>query len=234
MGKAVELQALWINSLRIASAYSTRWTSVLERAEGAFLERFWYAKGGYLHDVVDVDDRPGTTDSTLRPNQILAVGGLPYPLLRGELAARVVDVVERSLYTPLGLRTLDPANPSYVGRCDGNARQNLAASHMGAAWPWLIGPFVEAWVRVRGDTDAARKEARARFLQPLLDLTLQAGIGHLSEMVDGDPPHLPRGAPFQAWSLGELIRLDRSVLAAPLPARSPQVETVRDSADRGC
>jgi len=232
MGKAVELQALWINALRIASAYSTRWSAVMDRAVGSFLDRFWYAAGGYLHDVVDVDDRPGTSDSTLRPNQIFAVGGLPFPLLGGELAARVVDVVERSLYTPLGLRTLDPAHPSYVGRCDGNARQNLAAAHMGVAWPWLIGPFVEAWVRVRGDTDAAREEARMRFLRPLLDLTFEAGLGHLPEMVDGDPPHLSRGSPFEAWSLGELIRLDRSVLAVRTPVTEPARTGATEASDR--
>jgi predicted glycogen debranching enzyme len=214
MGKAVEIQALWINALRIASTYSTRWDAILEKASGSFLDRFWYAEGGYLHDVVDVDDRPGTADSTLRPNQILAVGGLPYALIGGELAARVVDVVERTLLTPMGLRTLEPSSPQYVGRCSGNARQTLAAAHAGCAWPWLLGPFVEAWVRVRGGTDAARAAARERFLVPLQRNLEEAGLGHISELADGDAPHTPRGAPFQAWSLGELLRLDRVVLRA--------------------
>jgi glycogen debranching enzyme len=163
---------------------------------------------------VDVDDRPGTADSTLRPNQILAVGGLPYALIGGELAARVVDVVERTLLTPIGLRTLEPSSPQYVGRCSGNARQTLAAAHTGCAWPWLLGPFVEAWVRVNGGTDAARAVARARFLEPLQRNLEEAGLGHISELADGDAPHTPRGAPFQAWSLGELLRLDRVVLRA--------------------
>lgn len=215
-GKAVEVQALWINALRIASRYSTRWDAVLERASGSFLERFWYGAGGYLYDVVDVDHRPGSVDATLRPNQILAVGGLPFPVLRGSYAARVVEVVEKRLYTRLGLRTLAPGEAGYVGRCDGNARQALAAAHMGTAWPWLLGPFVEAWVRVRGDTPEARREARSRFLAPLLGHLDTAGLGHVSELADGDAPHSPRGAPFQAWSLGETLRLSLGLLA---PAR---------------
>jgi predicted glycogen debranching enzyme len=217
VGKAVEVQALWINALRIAAQYSSRWDTVLERANGAFLERFWHGGGGYLHDVVDVDHRRDAVDSTLRPNQILAVGGLPFAVVHGAYAARIVEVVEKRLLTPMGLRTLAPTHASYVGRCEGNERQTLAATHMGTVWPWLLGPFVEAWVRVRGDTAEARREARARFLTPVLRHLDEAGIGHVSELADGDRPHAPRGAPFQAWSLGEMLRLCIGVLAPGCP-----------------
>jgi predicted glycogen debranching enzyme len=213
VGKPVEVQALWLNALRIGTHFSSRWTPMLERGLGSFLERFWYGNGGYLYDVVDVDHREGAVDSTLRPNQIFAVGGLPFPLLGGFFARRVVSVVESSLLTPLGLRTLAPADPQYVGQCEGNLRQRHAKLHQGTAWPWLLGPFVEAWVRIRGNTPQARRQASAKFLTPILQHLGEAGIGHVSEVADGDFPHTPRGAPFQAWSLGEVLRLQFQVLA---------------------
>jgi predicted glycogen debranching enzyme len=220
VGKAVEVQALWLNALRIASHQSPRWNELLARGLASFRDRFWNARGGYLYDVVDVDRRSGTVDALFRPNQILAVGGLPYPLLRGEMARRVVDRVEERLWTPLGLRTLASGEPGYAGYCGGNVRTQRAVSHQGTVWPWLLGPFVEAWVRVRGDTRAAREQARARFLAPILRHLDEAGVGHISELADGDPPHTPRGTPFQAWSLGEVLRLALVVLAEPAAADS--------------
>ena len=91
-------------------------------------------------------------------------------------------------------------------------RERDGAYHQGTVWPWLLGPFVEAWVRVRGGTPEAKDEARRRFLEPLLAHLDQAGLGHVSEIADGDPPHTPRGCPFQAWSVGEALRLDQVVL----------------------
>ena len=143
---------------------------------------------------------------SLRPNQIFAVGGLPYPLLEGARARGVVDLVEQHLWTPLGLRSLAPGEPGYAPRCHGGVRERDAAYHQGTVWPWLIGAFVEAWVRVRGGTAAAKREARVRFLVPFEAHFAQAGLGHISEIADGDPPHSPRGCPFQAWSLGEYLR----------------------------
>jgi predicted glycogen debranching enzyme len=227
VGKPVEVQALWINALMIVSRFSSRWDPILSRAVGSFVDRFWYEAGGYLYDVVDLDHRPGATDPTLRPNQILAIGGLPYPVLGGTYARRVVDTVESRLLTPLGLRTLAPDEEGYVGQCVGSVRQTRADAHLGTAWPWLLGPFVEAWVRVRGDTPAARAAARERFLPPILRHLEEAGLGHVSEIVDGDPPHMPRGSPFQAWSLGEVLRLCMGVLreeldvSAEVPAARP-------------
>jgi len=126
-----------------------------------------------------------------------------------------VDAVEARLWTPLGLRSLAPDHPAYAAHYEGGPLARDAAYHQGTVWPWLAGPFVEAWVRARGATAAAREEARTRFLGPLLAHLEEAGLGHVSEIADGEPPHAPRGCPFQAWSLGELIRLERDVLATP-------------------
>ena len=211
-GKPVEVQALWLNTLWIAGRFADKWHAAFERGREAFRTRFWNAAGGYLHDVVDVDHHPGTVDAAFRPNQILAVGGLPLPLLEGEQARSVVDAVEARLLTPLGLRSLAPGAPGYAPHYQGGPRERDVAYHQGTVWPWLMGPFVEARVRVRGGTPEARRTARARFLNPLFRHLDKAGLGHVSEIADGDPPHTPRGCPFQAWSLGELLRLTNGVL----------------------
>ncbi|MEO8715029.1 MAG: amylo-alpha-1,6-glucosidase, partial [Acetobacteraceae bacterium] len=213
IGKPVEVQALWINALRIASVWSPRWADLASRAHASFAARFPDPATGGLLDVVDADHVAGRVEARVRPNQIFAVGGLPFPLLEGAAARGIVDLMEARLLTPLGLRTLDPADPDYIGRYHGGPAQRDGAYHQGTAWPWLMGPFVEAWLRVRGDTAAAKAEAKGRFLPPLMAHLEAAGLGHVSEVVDGDAPHTPGGCPFQAWSLGELIRI-RSMLDA--------------------
>jgi predicted glycogen debranching enzyme len=209
IGKPVEVQALWLNALHIAGRQSERWRSFEARGRAAFAARFWNDAAGALHDVVDVDHRAGTVDATIRPNQIFAVGGLPVQVLDGERARRVVDTIEARLATPLGLRSLAPGEPGYTPHYQGGASERDAAYHQGTVWPWLIGAFVEAWVRVRGSTAEARRAARARFLDPLLGHLDEAGLGHLPEIADGAAPHTPRGCPFQAWSVGEALRLTR-------------------------
>jgi len=154
-------------------------------------------------------------DATLRPNQIFAVGGLPLPLLEGELARLVVETMEDQLLTPMGLRTLGPKELGYSPQCAGGVAQRDGSYHQGTVWPWLLGAFVEAWVRVHANTTEAKRTARQRFLVPVLRHLEEAGLGHISEIADAEPPHAPRGCPFQAWSLGEILRLDRIVLAAP-------------------
>ncbi|NOT56749.1 MAG: glycogen debranching protein [Deltaproteobacteria bacterium] len=213
IGKPVEVQALWLNALKIASGFAPRWQAFFTRGFAAFQERFWNETGGYLHDVVDVDHQAGTVDPTLRPNQIFAVGGLPFPLVTGDRARRIVEAVETRLLTPLGLRSLAPGEEGYAAHYEGGVRDRDGAYHQGTVWPWLIGSFVEAWVRVRGDTRDAKREARARFLDPLLRHLDEAGLGHVSEITDAEEPHTPRGCPFQAWSMGELLRLSLIVLA---------------------
>jgi len=212
IGKPVEVQALWINALRIAGRRSARWAALASHAQATFVERFWNDERGFLYDVVDVDHKVGANDDRLRPNQIFAIGGIPYAVLEGEMARRVVDVVERHLWTPAGLRSLGPGEPGYIGHYRGDVRQRDGAYHQGTVWPWLVGPFVEAWLRVRADTTENRIEAASRFLGPLLRHYDVSAAGHVAEIADGDVPHTPGGCPFQAWSVGEALRLAEGVL----------------------
>jgi predicted glycogen debranching enzyme len=218
IGKPVELQALWLNALWIAKQWTpmeASWKLWLDRGRESFCSRFWNATCGYLLDVVDVNHDPGCVDSALRPNQVLAVGGLPMPLIEGEQARQVLDIIEQKLWTPLGLRTLSPDDRAYHPRYEGGVRERDSAYHQGTVWPWLIGPFVEGWMRVHGNTCETRQTARQKFLQPLLEHLQHAGLGHISEIADAEPPHTPRGCPFQAWSVGEFLRLDRVILTEP-------------------
>ena len=212
IGKPVEVQALWLNALRIGASIDSRYGEPLGRGLESFRRAFRPGPSGGLPDVIDADHEPGKVDLSFRPNQLFAVGGLPFPLLEGESARAVVDAVEERLWTPLGPRSLAPGEPGYRGRYEGGVLERDGAYHQGTVWPWLAGPFVEAWVRVRGGSAQARREARQRFLEPLLARLDGAGLGHLPEIADADPPHAPRGCPFQAWSLAEVIRLDRNVL----------------------
>ena len=226
IGKPVEVQALWINALWIAGHFCERWKEAFARAFESFETRFWNETGSALHDVVDVDHTPGRVSDEFRPNQILAIGGLPLALLSGERAKRLVQSVEDRLWTPIGLRSLAPDHPDYVGRYAGGVAWRDGAYHQGTVWPWLLGPFVEAWVRTHGDTTEARADARERFLEPLLASMEDAGLGHLTEVADGDSPHTPGGCPQQAWSLGEALRLDRTVLA-DAAVRAPDTSSGR-------
>ncbi len=215
IGKPVEVQALWLNALRIAAARSERWAELHTRGKASFEARFWNEILGCLHDVVDPDHVPGTVNGGFRPNQILAVGGLPFPILEGERARRVVDSVETRLWASIGLRSLAPGSAAYTPHYEGGVRERDGAYHQGTIWPWLLGAFVDAWVRVRGGTREAKAQARARFLMPVLAHLDEAGLGHVSEIVDAEPPHTPRGCPFQAWSVGEAIRIAHVFLAEP-------------------
>ncbi|WP_025599273.1 amylo-alpha-1,6-glucosidase [Burkholderia sp. WSM2230] len=208
IGKPVEVQALWINALRIATTWNAQWQQPAGRALQAFHERFLDPSTQALFDNIDVDHVSGAVDCSIRPNQIFAVGGLPFALLEGAAARAVVDHVESHLLTPLGLRTLAPTDPAYRGRYSGAPYERDGAYHQGTVWPWLLGPFVEAWLRVRGNTDDVRRQARTRFLDPLYAHLDHAGLDHVSEIADGDAPHTPAGTPFQAWSLGELLRIE--------------------------
>src|SRR5439155_19490764 len=184
-----------------------RWAKPFQHGLTSFREKFWNQTDGCLFDVIDVDHQAGTVDASFRANQILAAGGLPFTLLLSDRAKQVVDAVASRLWTPLGLRTLAPGSPNYAGHYGGSPWQRDAAYHQGTAWPWLLGPFIEAWVKTRDDQPAARCEAARRFIEPLLAHRYQAGLNHVSEIADGDAPHQPGGCPFQAWSIGELLRI---------------------------
>jgi len=214
-GKPVEIEALWVNALDVGAMWAPRWVALRDRALGTFAERFWNERDSCLYDVVDVDGQRGSVDARFRPNQIFAVGGLPRRLLARSRARQVVSAVEAKLWTPLGLRSLAPGESGYAPRYAGDVRERDGAYHQGTAWPWLLGAFVDAWLWVRGNTDEARAEARHRFLEPLLRHVEDAGLGHISEVADGDRPHTPGGCPFQAWSVGEALRLLHVVLPSP-------------------
>jgi predicted glycogen debranching enzyme len=228
IGKPVEVQALWINALQAGAGWFPWCGEMLARGLASFEARFWNADG-YLNDVVDADHVAGAIDDTLRPNQILALGGLPLALVEGPRAARALQTIEERLLTPLGLRSLTPDHPAYVAHYEGGVAERDGAYHQGTVWPWLIGPFVEAWLRVHGPTPANVQEARDRFIAPLRLHLNEAGLGHVSEIADADHQFTPRGCPFQAWSLGELLRLELQVLQ--LPADHPSGPSSEPTAD---
>jgi predicted glycogen debranching enzyme len=207
IGKPVEIQALWLNALRFGATRDAAFDGLFEHGLASFRTRFWREDSGCLYDVVDVDHVPGRVDAAFRPNQIFAVGGLPVVLLEPEAARRLIAAVEDRLLTPLGLRSLAPGEDGYRARFQGGVFERDTAYHQGTVWPWLMGSFVEAWLRVHGSTAQTRATARSRFLEPLLaHAEATAGVGHVSEVADAEAPHRPGGCPFQAWSLGELLR----------------------------
>ncbi|MBI5958621.1 MAG: glycogen debranching enzyme family protein [Chloroflexi bacterium] len=219
VGKPVEINALWYNALRIAAELAAaldrpddveRYRGMAERAYASFNARFWYS-GGYLYDVVDA---PDGDDPTLRPNQLLAVS-LPFPLLEGEKARAVVDICARELVMSYGLRTLAPDEADYVGTCGGDPLQRDSSYHQGTAWGWLIGPFVSAHYRVYGNALTAWS-----YLEPLADHLNDGGMGTISEIFDGDPPHNPRGCIAQAWSVAEVLRVYRELESALAAAKA--------------
>ena len=219
IGKPVEVNALWHNALRVladlahrlgAAEDHARYRAAAEQAADSFRRRFWYPAGGYLHDVIDGPE--GGPDHRLRPNQIFAVS-LPFPLLADVQAKSVVDVCGRRLWTSYGLRSLAPADPAYVGRYGGGPAERDAGYHQGTVWGWLLGPFATAHYRVYRDPAATRG-----ILAPLKDHLADAGLGSISEVFDGDPPHLPGGCVAQAWSVAEVLRAWRQLPAAGPPA----------------
>lgn len=222
IGKPVEVQALWLNALHAASVFEPRWGDRLARGMLSFSERFWNPDRRALFDVVDVDHQAGIHDPAVRPNQILALGGLPLRLMTDVRGRAILDTVERELWTPLGLRSLARDERGYAPQYAGDGAHRDAAYHQGTVWPWLIGAFVDAWLGINGDTDAARQQARERFVAPLETHLDRAGLGHVSEIADAEPPFTPRGCPFQAWSLGELIRARMMTSASADDFRLPR------------
>jgi predicted glycogen debranching enzyme len=212
IGKPVEVQALWLNALGLTARDNPQWQPVFKLGCASFRERFWNESRGCLFDVVDSDHQPGSNDDRLRPNQIFAVGGLPLVLIDGDRAMRIVQTVQARLWTPMGPRSLAPGEKDYAAHYEGSPSQRDGVYHQGTVWPWLAGPFVEAWVRVHGGTEEVRAQAQEQFLAPQLSRLDLPGLNHVPEIADAEPPFTARGCPFQAWSLGELIRLERSVL----------------------
>jgi len=210
-GKAVEIQALWYNGLKILALLAEKFgekdraesiAAMADRAKRSFLEKFWNAEKNCLHDVIGQDGN----DASLRPNQIVTCA-LDFMALDREKAEKVVEVVERELLTPFGLRTLARSDPRYVGVYAGVRRSRDRAYHNGTVWPWLLGPFTTAFLRVKDCTELARGNVLKNFLMPFfMKQVFESGLGTLSEIFDGDSPHKPRGCVAQAWSIAEPLR----------------------------
>jgi glycogen debranching enzyme len=209
-GKAVEVNALWYNSLCHLARYyggkntenANHYLSMAEKTAANFTRLFWNDKPGYLNDCITPD---GTIDTSLRPNQIFAVS-LAFSPLSPEQASQVVAVVQQHLLTPYGLRTLPKTDAKYEGNYTGPQSRRDRAYHQGTVWPYLMGHFVEAYLKVNGFSRKSKKHA-AKLIQPLLEhLAGDRCIGQISEIFDGDPPHKAKGCFAQAWSVAELIR----------------------------
>ncbi len=203
-GKAVEINALWYNALcsmadfALCLGFSDVEYTALARQVRQHFGRFW--NGHYCYDVVD---SPSGDDATLRPNQLIAAS-LHYSPLEAHQAKAVVEVCEQQLLTPRGLRSLAPNDRAYAGRYFGDQKARDAVYHQGTVWAWLIGPFIEAHLRVYSDKIRAKS-----LLMPLLDASHEGCIGSISEIYDGNPPHISRGCYAQAWSVSEIVRIWR-------------------------
>jgi predicted glycogen debranching enzyme len=207
IGKPVEVNALWVNALAAIAGLRERVgadpspVQAQARAAAEAFRRRYPAPGGWLYDVLD---GPAGDDPALRPNQLLAYS-LPHGPLRGQRPSKAIDV----LLTPLGLRTLAPDHPGYLGRHRGGPVGRDSAYHQGTAWPWLIGPYVEAHRAADAVEDGAANSV-AVDLDGLVAHLGEYGLGSVSETADGDPPHGATGCPFQAWSVAELLRVRAS------------------------
>ena len=207
-GKPVEINALWYNALLCMADFARalgqpfdHFEKLAKQARKGFA-KFWNKELGYCYDVLDT---PAGDDVTLRPNQLLAVSLVHSPLNKSQQKS-VVDTCVRRLLTPLGLRSLSPDEPGYIGHYGGDAYQRDSAYHQGSVWSWLIGPFVSAHLRVYQNAQAARS-----FLEPFVDHLSVRGIGSVSEIFDGDAPFTPHGCIAQAWSVSELLRVWREI-----------------------
>ena len=210
-GKAVEVQALWYNALKtmevLAKKFNEindaeRYVKIAEKARKSFSEKFWNLEKNCLFDVVNANEK----DDSLRPNQIIAAA-LSFTMLDVAKNEKIVNVVQRELVTPYGLRTLARNDPKYVGVYSGDRRSRDIAYHNGTVWPWLLGPFATAFLKTVSYAEPRREYTLKNFLLPLfVGQTSKAGLGTLSEIFDGEPPHMPRGCIAQAWSIAEPFR----------------------------
>jgi len=208
-GKAVEINALWYNALCLLANWlretgeetsAKRYDKWAEKARASFNQRFWFAEGGYLYDVVDVDGG-SDRDASCRPNQLFAIS-LDHPVLNPAHWRSVVEIAEKKLVTPVGLRSLSPDDPNYKPIYGGDLRSRDGAYHQGTVWAWLIGPFIDAWLKVHPHDRPAARKFLERFPEHLND----AGIGTISEVFDAREPHNAGGCIAQAWSIAEVLR----------------------------
>jgi predicted glycogen debranching enzyme len=224
-GKPVEIVALWYNALRITGQWAetlgrpteaAQFSKEAARVRKAFEEKFWNAELGCLYDVV----MPTAKDPSIRPNQLFAVS-LPWPLLDSERAQAMVEVVQKNLLTRVGLRTLAPSDPAYRPRFEGDMRSRDSAYHQGTVWPWLMGPFISAYLNAFGET-AASIDVCEKLLEGMEQELTACCLGSLSEVYDADEPRRPGGCPAQLWSVAQLMIARRRVdKASENRAKSP-------------
>src|SRR5215467_8134067 len=234
-GKPVEIQALWYNALCIMEdlarqfgdeAGQKRYRNMATVASWSFNRLFWNHKAGCLYDVTN----GAPPDASIRPTQIFAVS-LPYSMLSPERAKAVVEKVQEQLLTPYGLRSLAPSDPQYHGRYTGGPAERDGAYHQGTVWPWLMGPFITAYIKVNGGSDAARLQA-AEWLAPMHDHLADGGLGHISEILDGDAPQRPCGCIAQAWSVAEVLRAYVEDVKGVRPQRQTQADDTSTTTER--
>ncbi|MBA3957562.1 MAG: glycogen debranching enzyme family protein [Parachlamydiaceae bacterium] len=197
-GKAVEINALWYNALRLYETWSNQKLEFSEKCYESFNKKFWYEPGNYLFDVIEGE---AGFDSALRPNQLFAIS-LRHPVLEERYWKPVLDCVTRELYTPVGLRTLAPGHPDYKSKYDGDLYTRDAAYHQGSVWPWLLGAYIDVWLKVY-------PEDHATPLQIIKELEAHSDshcLGTIGEIFDASPPYRARGCFAQAWSVAELLR----------------------------
>ena len=207
VGKAVEIQALWYNALRIMADFAglfgdsedrVRYLAMADLTKLSFNALFWNEADECLYDVINDGER----DASIRPNQIFAVS-LKHSMIDAERAKKIVDKVAAELLTPVGLRSLSPNDSRYVPVYIGSPFERDSAYHQGTVWGWLIGPFVDSYRRVYPDRTDRVDEILDGFRKHLTE----AGVGQISEIFDAEPPHAPRGCPAQAWSVAEVLRV---------------------------
>ena len=208
-GYAVEINALWYNAVCFSvdcaraardRSFVKEWETLPELITRSFNEIFWDEELGYLADYVNDNEK---RNMQVRPNMVLATS-LPYTMLTRDQMKRILDIVNRMLVTPRGLRTLSPSEEGYKGIYCGDQETRDSAYHQGTVWPWLVGPFCDGWLRVYGEGGASRVR---KLIMGFEETLTEAGISTISEIYDGDPPHSPRGAISQAWSVGEILRI---------------------------
>jgi predicted glycogen debranching enzyme len=209
IGLAVEVNALWYNAIRFSiemaklagdKEFVKEWNAIAGKIPDAFVSLFWNEQKGYLADYVDGEYK----DWSVRPNMIF-VASLEYSPVDEEIRKKVVSVVKRELLTPRGLRTLTPKNPAYKGSYFGDQAERDLAYHQGTVWPWLLGHFAEGYLKLHGKSGLSFIKSLYNGFEPVMT---EHGIGTISEIYDGDPPHTARGAISQAWSVAELLRIN--------------------------
>jgi predicted glycogen debranching enzyme len=206
-GKAVEINALWYNALFLLAQWlreeglpeaSCKYVELADRVRESFNKRFWYEDGQYLYDCID---GPNGDDPAIRPNQVLAIS-LPRAVLDRQRWEPVMNVVTEELLTPVGLRSLAPGHTDYRPKYSGDLWSRDASYHQGTVWAWLIGPYIDAWLKLHVDG----QQAARRFLQGFEPHFSDSCVGSINEVYDAKEPFTPRGCIAQAWSVAEVLR----------------------------